>query len=411
MDDQQDENNFFADELSDIFENAPGALHLIGPDGIVSRANKCQLEMLGFDRAEFVGSHISEYYCSSVEFEKLFNQLKDDQVISNYEVQLKSKNGPPRNTLISANVRLHNGKPVYSRFFVQEITEQKTAALLAMENRLREALEKNEFVVYYQPQVSIQTGQILGIEALLRWKDANGQTILPDQFIPLAEASGLIEPIGEWVLKEACKQVKLWHQMGFKNLIVAVNLSVKQLLHKNLAANIKKILNDAKLESKFLELEITESQIIQNPKMILQAVLELKNLGIKFALDDFSTGYSSLSHIKNFPADIIKIDRTFVHGLPDHVENKAIARSIISLGHSLGMIVVAEGVETMEQLKFFYKEGCNKAQGYLFNNAVPAESLTAILQEDPYWGIINKIKKYQPPSSSKLHRNLGNNRF
>lgn len=246
---------------------------------------------------------------------------------------------------------------------------------LALENGLRRALERKEFVVYYQPKVDISTGKVIGMEALVRWQAPNRGLVPPGEFIPLAEDTGLIVPIGEWVLKTACAQNKAWQNAGYPPLRVAVNLSARQFQLQNLVEMVSRVLAETGLDPSWLELEITESVAMQNAEYTVKMLYELKEMGIQLAIDDFGTGYSSLSYLKRFPINKLKIDKSFVNEINTDEDNKAIASTVIVLGKSLKLGVVAEGVETEEQYDFLKKHQCNEMQGYLFGKPVPPKSL------------------------------------
>jgi diguanylate cyclase (GGDEF)-like protein/PAS domain S-box-containing protein len=255
---------------------------------------------------------------------------------------------------------------------------------LAMENTLRRALENKEFLVYYQPQINVQTGKIVQVEALIRWMHPDLGLTFPDEFIPIAETTGLIQPIGEWVLRTACQDVKKWRDMGH-DLNLAVNLSVRQLKQKHLIRNVRRILSEVNFDPRQLELEITENVLVDNSHAVYNTLVQLKKDGIMFAIDDFNTGYSSLNYLKRFPIDILKLDKSFVKGIPLKDKDTAIANAIINLSRSLGMIVIAEGVERPDQLQFLKERGCDKAQGYLFSPPVTADELLALLKKDTVW--------------------------
>jgi diguanylate cyclase (GGDEF)-like protein/PAS domain S-box-containing protein len=264
---------------------------------------------------------------------------------------------------------------------------------LTMESKLRRAIDNQEFVVFYQPQIDVRTGKIVGTEELIRWQKPDMTLILPERFIPLAEANGLIEQIGEFVLIQSLKQGKIWHDMGFR-MVMAVNLSARQFKQKNFEHNLIKIIEDSGFDPKFLELELTESVLAENEQIVTNIMHALRERGVRFCLDDFSTGYSSLRYIKQFPVDMLKIERNFLKGIPMDIQNSAIAKSIITLGQSLGMEVTAEGVESKTQLAFLRDNLCNRAQGYLFNGAMPAHSLTEILGEDRYVSVVNTLSRF-----------------
>ncbi|OCR02763.1 diguanylate phosphodiesterase [Oscillatoriales cyanobacterium USR001] len=252
---------------------------------------------------------------------------------------------------------------------------------IIQENSLRNALKNSEFEVYYQPKVELKTGKIIGSEALLRWNHPQNGLVYPADFISLAEEMGLIIPLGEWVLQTACTQTKIWQEAGFYPLRIAVNLSGRQFNQKNLSQRVNQILQESGLDPKYLELEVTESLVIQNESTATKAMNEWRNLEIKIAVDDFGTGYSSLSYPKRFPFDIIKIDRSFVYNITNDPKNAAITIAIIQMAHSLNMKVIAEGVETQAELDFLYQYNCDEIQGYFFSKPVTKEQFEALLKK------------------------------
>lgn len=250
---------------------------------------------------------------------------------------------------------------------------------LEMENSLQHALERNELRVHYQPFIDLKTHEITGMEALLRWEHPTRGLLQPFEFLPLAEETGLIVPIGEWVLRTACRQNKDWQNMGFWPLRVAVNLSYLQLRDVNLVQLIANTLEETGLDPSYLELELTENIITQNLEDQLMALGELKAMGVKFSIDDFGIGQSSLSALKRYPINTLKIDRSFVSEIPDNTDDAAIAIAIISMAHSLKLEVIAEGVETREQADFFQSMLCDKVQGFYFSKPVPASEFSGLL--------------------------------
>ena len=252
---------------------------------------------------------------------------------------------------------------------------------LSLENSLHHALELEQFVVCYQPQVDINSGEITGMEALVRWMHPELGLVIPDKFIPAAEETGLIVPIGEWVLRRACAQNREWQNAGFTPVRVAVNISGRQFMQPDLAAKIAEVLQETGLEPRFLELEITESVAMQDAEFTAAILSELNNMGIRIAIDDFGTGYSSLNYLKRFPISTLKIDRMFLRDIPDNRDNAAIVNTIIVLGHNMGMDIIAEGVELQEQLDFLRKRSCNKMQGFLCSKPVPAGEAEMFLQK------------------------------
>jgi diguanylate cyclase (GGDEF)-like protein/PAS domain S-box-containing protein len=250
---------------------------------------------------------------------------------------------------------------------------------LAMESQLRRAVERDEFLLYYQPKLEIFTGRIVGFEALIRWKHPELGLVPPSQFIPLAEETGLIIPIGEWVLNSACRQNIAWQRAGLTPVHVAVNIASPHFRQGGLVASVGAALKETGVEPRWLEVELTESMLMQSVDSTLKTLFQLKDMGVRLAIDDFGTGYSSLSYLKRFPLDTLKIDRSFVKDLPRDPEDAAITKAIIAMSHSLKLSVLAEGVETAEQLAFLQQHGCDLGQGFLFSRPVVAEDVPALL--------------------------------
>jgi len=235
-----------------------------------------------------------------------------------------------------------------------------------MENDQRGALAAGQFQLHYQPKVELLTGAITGVEALLRWRHTKQRLILPSRFISIAENSGLIVPIGRWVLEEACRQAKAWEVAGSAPTSIAVNVSPVELRAKGFIAGVRQVLSDTGLAARRLELEITETFLMQDPLRTGAVLDELKNMGVRLALDDFGTGYSSLSFLKRFPIDTLKIDHSFVRDLATDSEDASIVSAVVDVGRNLNMQVVAEGVETREQCAFLKRHHCPEAQGFYF---------------------------------------------
>jgi len=268
------------------------------------------------------------------------------------------------------------------RFFTKEIKNQSIERLM-LETALRHALELNQFALHYQPKVDMATGQITGVEALLRWTHPDLGVLPPMQFIPLAEETGLIVPIGRWVLKEACAQNMAWQRRGLRPISMAVNLSPRQFADDHLLQDIDEALAASGLSPELLQLEITESMVMRNVSRAIKVLDAIQSRGIRLAIDDFGTGYSSMSLMKQFPIDTIKIDRSFVRDLQKDSEDQAIAQAIISMGKALGMTIIAEGVETTEQETFLRDHDCDEMQGFLFSKAVPPQQLADLLRSAP----------------------------
>lgn len=258
----------------------------------------------------------------------------------------------------------------------------KASQRLALESGLRHALERQEFLLHYQPKVAIKTGRIVGMEALVRWRHPEKGIVPPAEFIPLAEETGLIIPIGEWVLRTACIQTKTWQTAGMAPIRVAVNLSARQLQNQNLVEIVERALSESGLEPNFLELELTESVLMQNLEHNSVSLDKLHRMGVEIAIDDFGTGYSSLAYLKRFPISSLKIDRSFVRDLTLESDSQAIVKTIITLARSLKRKVVAEGVETEEQLEILRSLDCDEMQGYLFNKPVPVDEAGKLLMEN-----------------------------
>jgi EAL domain-containing protein (putative c-di-GMP-specific phosphodiesterase class I) len=254
-----------------------------------------------------------------------------------------------------------------------------SVARLALERSLHHAFDRQEFVIHYQPMIEVDTHRVVGAEALIRWKHPELGLLGPDDFIPVAEECGLIFPIGEWVLRTACGQMKRWHGAGHKELHVAVNLSARQFQQHDLIAMVERILEDTGLAPSALDIEITESTAMHNAEMSLGIMTRLKQMGVRLSIDDFGTGYSSLSYLKKFPIDTVKIDQNFVRDLTHSPNDGAIISAVISMARALKLRVVAEGVETEEQLAFLRRQHCETIQGFLYSRPLPAEDFEAVL--------------------------------
>jgi diguanylate cyclase (GGDEF)-like protein len=249
----------------------------------------------------------------------------------------------------------------------------------ALEGELQQALKNGEFVLYYQPKVALPEGQIVGMEALLRWNHQRLDLLAPDKFLSILEDTGLIVPVGEWVIRTACKQNKLWQDAGLIRTRISVNVSPSQFRDKSLVTTVREILNETGLEPRFLELELTESLLIEDTHGAIEMMNKLKDIGVFLSIDDFGSGYSSLNYLNRFPVDILKIDRTFVSNLITDSKDAEITHAIASLAHALKLGLIAEGVENKEQLEFLQSHGCDEAQGFLFSEPVPAEEFGRLL--------------------------------
>jgi EAL domain-containing protein (putative c-di-GMP-specific phosphodiesterase class I) len=257
--------------------------------------------------------------------------------------------------------------------FYSEQLNTDSLERLALESGLRNALEKNEFRLFYQAKQDMKTGRVTGMEALLRWQHPDLGLIAPMQFIPLAEESGLIVPIGRWVLDTACRQNVAWQEEGYPELTMAVNLSARQFLDGTLLEDVKRILRQSGMAPRLLELEITETMIMRDIAQTIRILEDLKAMGVRIAIDDFGTGYSSLSKLAQFPFDTLKIDGSFIRDVVQRDDSKGLTQAIIALGKSLHLTVIAEGVESAAQAEYLRAQGCDEFQGYFINQPVPAE--------------------------------------
>ncbi len=327
--------------------------------------------------------------------QSLLNNLHHSMELNNHDIAITSSIGisvypsDGNDALIllkNANTAMSRaktlGKNTY-QFFTEEMNSAAFERLI-LENQLRKVLIQNELQVYYQPQIDILSGCVVGVEALLRWQHPEQGLVLPGHFISIAEDTGFIIPIGEWVLHTACLQVKSWLEQGISPLRVSVNVSSKQFKDPNLLPTIKRILEETQLEPHCLELELTESVLMEEDRHHYcdECIFkELQTMGVNIAIDDFGTGYSSLSYLKRFPVNTLKIDRSFIKDICQNNDDAAITTAIIAMAHSLQLSVVAEGVEKSEQLMFLRSRKCEVVQGYLFSRPLPAEEITNLLAD------------------------------
>lgn len=326
--------------------------------------------------------------------EKILERLADYFEIEGHELSISISIGvavypddaDDFDTLLKkADTAMYNakeaGRNTY-RFFTDQMNVNALESL-HLRGNLRRALERNEFSLHYQPQISLASGGIIGAEALIRWNHPELGMIAPGRFIPIAEESGLIVQIGEWVLREACRQAAAWQQAGLPELLIAVNLSAVQFRRGDLERSVTQALTESGCDPTLLELELTESILIQNPENVLQTVKRLKALGVKFSVDDFGTGYSSLAYLKRFAVDKLKIDQSFIRDLTNEPENAAIVRAIVQMARSLNLKTIAEGVEDEQALAFLRLHHCDEAQGYYFARPLPADEFERYLAQHP----------------------------
>ncbi len=267
------------------------------------------------------------------------------------------------------------------QFFTAQMNTRAIERLI-IENNLRLALKEQQFTLYYQPIVNLTTGKITGAEALLRWQHGELSEVSPGIFLPVAEDSGLIVPIGRWVLRQACKQAKIWQDKGLPAITIAINISAQEFLHKDFVEDVRAVLIETRLAAEFLELEITEPVLMRDADCSTKVLKQLKKMGVKLAVDDFGTGCSSLSHLQQFPIDVLKIDQSFVQNIKSTKDDGFIVSAIISMGNSLKLKVIAEGIETTHQLDFLTARQCEEGQGYFFSRPVTPESFTTLLSKE-----------------------------
>jgi EAL domain-containing protein (putative c-di-GMP-specific phosphodiesterase class I) len=284
--------------------------------------------------------------------------------------------------LRNADTAMYRAKEKNGNAFQFYSREMSVRALerAELERALRRALERKEFELFYQPKVATGSGRIIGAEALIRWHHPDLGLVSPTRFIPMAEEIGLIVPIGDWVLHTACAQNKAWQDAGLEAISVSVNLSARQFREDDLVESVADVLNRMGLEAKHLELELTESIVMNSAELFINKLRALEDLGVQLSIDDFGTGYSSLSYLKRFPLHHLKIDQSFVRDIATDADDAAITSTVISLGHSLNLKVIAEGVETEEQVAFLREHHCDEMQGYYFSEPLPATKFAALLR-------------------------------
>ncbi|MFZ5967848.1 MAG: EAL domain-containing protein [Bacillota bacterium] len=322
--------------------------------------------------------------------QKIFTSLSHSYLLKDHEIFVTGSigisifpmDGEDVDTLIKhADTAMYRakeqGRNTY-QLFTSSMNE-RAMERLSLENDLRKAIIKNEFLVYYQPQMEIKTGNIIGAEALIRWMHPTMGLVPPGQFIPIAEETGLIEQIGEWVLMEACCQMKAWHNQGFGDMKISVNLSMRQFHQGDLVEKVNAALKNAKLAPKYLDLEITESCAMQDPDFTISVISQLRAQGVTFSIDDFGTGYSSLALLKAFPIHKLKIDKSFIHDIDEVSENLAIVLAIIDMAHRLKLRITAEGVETEKQLELLRIHLCDEVQGYLLSPPLKPEDFEKLM--------------------------------
>ncbi len=379
--------------------------HLVGDHLLISVARRLQsclrsgqvLARFGGDEFAILMDRINDVELAINLAQKVQNSLTWPFHLHQQEIFLNASIGivfstpdyqEPEQLLRDADIAMYRAKGSHKTYQVFDaMMRQNTQKRFQLETDLRLAIENQEFVLYYQPIIGIQTGYISGFEALIRWQHPHQGFISPGAFIPVAEETGLIVPIGLWVLQEACIQIKQWqHQPWVSNpLNISVNLSVKQFNQPSLIDQVDRILVKTQLDSQNLKLEITESAIMDNPELATTALQKLKQRHIKLSIDDFGTGYSSLSYLHRFPIDNLKIDRSFINRIGETGENIEIVEAIVTLAHHLNISVTAEGVETPSQLMQLRQMGCEEAQGYFFSQPLSSQEVSILLATRPHW--------------------------
>jgi diguanylate cyclase (GGDEF)-like protein/PAS domain S-box-containing protein len=383
----KDINDIFGHELGDTLIR-----------GMADRLRFCLRESdyifrIGGDKFSVLLNTITEDIDAAVVARKINDEISSPFIIEGREIfinvrigiSIYPKDGADTDDLVkNAEMALHAAKKqnIPYKFYNDEMN-LRSQERLTIEKNLRHAINRDQLSLHYQPLVTVE-GRIIGMEALLRWHHPELGNIPPDKFIPVAEATGMIVEIGHWTIQTACRQQKSWENMGYGELKISVNLSTKQLMDDELVGSIKKILKENSLDSRCLELEITESCLMEYPDSAVRKINDLYNIGINFSIDDFGTGYSSLSYLKRFKIDNLKVDKSFIMDIKVDVNNAEITKAIIAMAHSLSLKVTAEGVETVEQLEFLKEYNCDMLQGYLFSRPLPAEEITTMLKKGIY---------------------------
>src|SRR2546421_1519160 len=389
--------------------------HLIGDQLLLGVANRLEKCLRSTDTVARLGESFTVARLGGDEFTVLLDDLKDPndakraaerlmkaltapfvlggkEVFTSVSIGIALSNPAyeqPEDILRDADTAMYRAKSLgKARFEVFDADMRASVmARLQLETDLRHALEREEFRNFYQPIVNLASGDIVGFEALLRWEHPKRGLLGPDEFIPVAEETGLIRELGWWNLREACRQISEWRAglLAQRRLTISVNLSAKQFLQPNLVEDIRKLLSELALPPEALKLEITESTVMTDPTGAVEMLQQIKSLGIRLAIDDFGTGYSSLSYLHRFPLDTLKIDRSFVSGMGDDGEGMEVARTLLPMANNLRLDVVAEGVETIQQVDLLKKLQCKYGQGYYFSKPLTAEGTSALLAGDPAW--------------------------
>jgi diguanylate cyclase (GGDEF)-like protein/PAS domain S-box-containing protein len=384
----------------DRFKNINDSLgHIVG-DGLLQSVGRrlftCvrssdTVSRLGGDEFVVLLWEVNHAQDAAITADKILHALREPHQVSGHELHITGSIGivtypddgaDAESLLKKADVAMYHakdsGRDSY-QFFKPDMNVHAMERQ-SLEDSLRHAIERCELSLHYQPKMNLATGTIIGVEALIRWCHPQRGLVPPVQFIAVAEDSGLIVPIGRWVLREACRQARAWQIAGLPPMCMAINISAVELCTPGFVAGVRTTLEQTNLEPRYLELELTETALLEDSRSVAEVLKELKDIGVLLALDDFGTGYSSLSHLKRFPIDALKIDRSFVHDLTTGEDDAGIVTAVIGLGRTLHMRVVAEGVETREQLAILQHHGCPQGQGYYFSRPVPAVKFAHLLK-------------------------------
>jgi diguanylate cyclase (GGDEF)-like protein/PAS domain S-box-containing protein len=377
-----------------------GLGHMIGDELLKTVAQRLSLRIsesdtiarMGGDEFVIVFPNVEKEETIYEEAQKILTELAKPIFIEEKELHITTSigisfyphDGDDVNTLLkNADMSMYlakeNGRNNFQTYTAE--LDRKLTQRMTLENHLRSALERREFIVYYQPLMNLRNDRICGMEALIRWMHPELGLISPQDFIPIVEEDGLIIPIGKWVMEIACQQLKDWHQQGFTDLCMSVNLSGRQLQQPDIIDIVRQTLETTNLDPEHLELEITETTLLENTEETIDKLHQLKEVGIHLSIDDFGTGYSSLNYLKRFPVDKLKIDRSFVQDLTSNQNNASITIAIINLASSLQLTVLAEGIETEAQLTFLKENNCDQGQGYYFSKPVPADEFLVLLKK------------------------------
>jgi EAL domain-containing protein (putative c-di-GMP-specific phosphodiesterase class I) len=338
--------------------------------------NKFSILLNDIGKAKFasaVANKIIQAVSEPVKAENTTIQLMTHIGICVYPTEGTSLEDLLKNTDIALSKAKNAGADTF-KFYTQTM-DAEASEYIHMEKSLRKALANNEFTLYYQPKVHLKSGEVARIEALIRWVHPDIGVVSPEKFLPIAEETGLIHPIGEWALREACKMNKHWQNEGYSHMPIAVNLSSKQFYHPDIAKVISNVLKETELNPNYLELEITETAMMDEVQKATTILADIKTTGVQISIDHFGVGYFSISQLKQFPLTLLKIDQSFIKGIPNNPNDSAITTAIIALAHHLGLEVVAEGVETAEQVQFLSSQNCDMVQGYFLSQPLPADQI------------------------------------